>query len=532
MTRPPLACRFAATAIAAATVAASAAVMTTAPAAASAPSNVLTILQSAAPVSLNPVIENDWNSRESIGYMYDPLIYEGPNNSLRPGLATSWKGSDHAMVWTFQLRHGVTFQDGTPWNAQAAVYNFQLDMKTTSLDYTDFVPWVKSVKAIGQYTLQITLAKPDAEFIPILTWAPLMVSPTAYRKEGAAGFAQHPVGTGAYEFVSYAPNSTLIMKANPHYWGGAPKIPEIKVEIVPSLTTEALDMEAHTADFMYGPQASDLAALRSHGVKIEQTPTPSGDMVYFNLSKAPTNDVNVRRAIMLALDRAAMVKVVFDGYAQLDRAGVPNNSPFYHANVPEIPYSPARAKAILAADGWKVGAGGVRYKDGKPLAITILSNSNAPWPEVSQILQEELSKVGFEARIVTQDWGTFLNSGRAGDYSIAYWGLGGFSTYTWDGTVNMYSKDYWNISQMKDNPSMAGIQRQIDAIYNKEVGQSNVAQRSATLLQFQRLDYKDVLVGWLWTPLEVFAVSPSLHNYAFNDWMYLFLNSHSTLGGR
>jgi peptide/nickel transport system substrate-binding protein len=197
-----------------------------------------------------------------------------------------------------------------------------------------------------------------------------------------------------------------------------------------------------------------------------------------------------------------------------------------------MPYSPSKAKALLTKDGWKVGKGGIRYKNGKPLAITILSNSNQPWPLVSQILQEELAQIGFKASIVTQNWGTFLNSGRAGDYNIAYWGLGGFSTYTWDGTVNMNSTNYWNISQMKDNPSMAGVQKEIDQIYNTEIAQTNVAQRSATLLKFQELDYKDMLVGWLWTPLELFAVSPQLHNYAFNDWMYLFLNSHSTLGGR
>lgn len=496
---------------------------------AQAATNTLVILQSAAPVSLNPVQENDWNSRESIGYMYDPLMYQGPNNSMTPALATSWKPSKNNMVWTFQLRKGVTFQDGTPWNAKAAVFNFNLEMQQTSKNYSDFVPYIKTVKAVGPYTLQITLAKPDAEFLAILTWAPLFVSPTAYQKEGATGFAQHPVGTGAYEFGSYSPNSTLMLKANPNYWGGAPKIPQLKIEIVPDLNSEALAMESHTADFMYGEQPQDVQQLKAHGVTVAATPTASGDMVYFNLAKAPTNDVNVRRAIMMALNRSAMVKTIFKGYAQLTRAGVPNNSPFYHANVPEIPFNPAQAKQILTKDGWKVGAGGVRYKNGKPLAITILSNSNAPWPLVSQVMQEELSGIGFKAKIVTQDWGTFLNSGRAGDYSIAFWGLGGFSTYTWDGTVNMYSTDYWNISQMSKNPAMAGIQKQIDQIYFKQIGQANVKQRSATLLKFQQLDYKDVLVGWMWTPEALFAISPNLHNYAFNNWQYLFLNKNSYL---
>ncbi len=103
-------------------------------AAGSAGSRTLTILQTASPVSLDPVDENDWNSRESIGYMYDLLIYEGPNASLEAGLATSWHASDHGLVWTFALRRGVKFQDGTPWNAQAAVKDVLVGWLWTPLE--------------------------------------------------------------------------------------------------------------------------------------------------------------------------------------------------------------------------------------------------------------------------------------------------------------------------------------------------------------------------------------------------------------
>jgi len=501
-----------------------------APSAAAGGSGTLTILQSASPVSLNPVDEADWNSRESIGYMFDPLIYAGPNNTYLPGLATSWTPSNHDMVWTIQLRKGVTFQDGTPFNAQAAVFNFDLIIKNPQAkEYSSFEPYVKSVTATGPYTVKITLAEPYAELIDELTWAPLFVSPTAYRKEGAAGFAQHPVGTGAYEFVSYTPNSTLVMKANPNYWGGAPKIPEIKVSIVPDLNTEALDLEAGSADFMYGVPPQDVSQLKAHGITVDTTATASGAMVSFNDASGPTADVNVRKAIMMSIDRAAILQKILGGYGQLTLAGVPNSSSFYHANVPGYNYSPTAAAKLLNADGWKVGAGGVRYKDGKPLAITILSNSNPPWPLISQIFQQELAQIGFKAKVVTQDWGTFLNSMRAGDYNIAYWYLGGFTLDSWDGTVNMQPTAYWNVSQMAKDPAYAALGKQINAIYNKEIGQASVAQRSATLLQFQKLDAKYVLVGWLWTPLAIFAVSPHLHGYAFNNWQYLFLNHNSYL---
>jgi peptide/nickel transport system substrate-binding protein len=495
--------------------------------AASSSTNTLVILQSAAPVSLNPVAEADWNSRESIGYMFDPLLYPGPNNSYRPGLATSWKSSDHGLVWTFTLRRGVTFQDGTPWNAQAAVFNFHINMQPTSKNYTDFVPWIRSVQAVGPYTLRITLSKPYAEFLDILTWAPLFVSPTAYQREGATGFGQHPVGTGAYEFVSYSPNSTLLLKANPHYWGGAPRIPQIKIEIVPDLNTEALDMEAHTADFMYGVLPQDVPQLRAHGIVVKTVATPSGAMVSFNDGAFPTSDAAVRKAIMYAINRQAVLK----GYGELTLAGVPKSSPFYHANVPGYDYNPARARALLQADGWKVGAGGVRYKGNQPLAITILSNANQPWPTISTIFQEELSQVGFKAKVVQQDWGTFLNSMRAGDYNIAYWYLGAFTMNSWDGMVNMQAGTYWNVSQLDKTPQGKQLEAKITAIYNQEIGETNPAQRSATLLQWQKLNAQYELVGWLWTPMAIFAISPRLHNYNFYNWQYLFLNRNSYLSG-
>ncbi len=489
----------------------------------------LIILQSSAPVSLNPVAEADWNSRESIGYLYDPLVYAGPKNTYLPGLATKWTPSDHNMVWTIQLRRGVKFQDGTPFNAEAAVFNFNLNMNPQSKNYSSFKPYVKSVKAVGPYTIRITLAQPYAELIDELTWAPLMVSPTAYKREGAARFAQHPVGTGPYEFVSYQPNSTLLLKANPNYWGGKPKIPEIKVEIVPDLTTETYDMEAHRADFMYSVPPQNVAELKARGIHVVTTPTASGAMVSFNLANGPTADLNVRKAIMYAINRQAIVKVVLKGYAQLLRAGVPSTSSFYHGNIPEYNFNPTLAGKILTQDGWKVGQGGIRYKNGKPLAITILSNSVAPWPTISQIFQQELRQVGFQAKINTESWGTFLNSMRSGQYNIAYWYLAGFTMGSWDGTVNMDSTAYWNVSQIQKNPALKSVMKQVDSIYTAEIGQSNVAVRSATLAKFQRLDAKDLLVGWLWTPLAIFGVSPNLHGYAFNNWQYLFLNRNSYL---
>jgi peptide/nickel transport system substrate-binding protein len=494
---------------------------------AAASSAPLVIVQGSAPVSLNPVDEADWITRESIGYMYDPLIYAGPDDTYRPGLATSWKSSDHGMVWTFQLRKGVTFQDGTPWNAQAAVYNFTLNLATTSKNYSDFEPWVKSVTATGPYTLKITLGQPYATLLDDLTWAPLFVSPTAYKKEGATGFAEHPVGTGPYLFGSYTPNAMLVLKRNPNYWGGEPTIPEIKIEVVPSATTQELDMEAGAADFMYNVPASDAATLKAHGIEVKATPIANGQMVSFNLSKGPTADVKVRTAIMEAINRTAINQVVFKGYSEVSRAGVPSSSPFYNGTVPQITYSQREAEATLNADGWKMGPNGYRVKDGKPLAITILTNPNPPWPTISPILAEELGQVGFQTKIVSQDWATYLNSMRAGDYNISYWSLASFTIGTWDGMVNMETSNYWNVSQIAHVPSLATLSAEINQIYALETGQSNDVQRAATLLKWQKLDYQYQLVGWLFTNESIFAVSPKLSGYSFNNWPYLFLNQTS-----
>ena len=498
----------------------------TSAAASSAP---LVILQGSSPTSLNPVQEADWLSRESIGYMFDPLIYAGPNDTYLPGLATSWSPSDHGMVWTFQLRKGVKFQDGTPWNAQAAVFNFNLDLAKTSKNYSDFEPWVKSVKATGAYTIQITLGQPYATLLDVLTWSPLFVSPTAYTKEGATGFAQHPVGTGPYTFGSYTPNATLVMNANPNYWGGKPSIPQIKVEIVPSPTTQELDMESGTADVMYNVPPQDVATLKQHGLVVPSTVIADGSMVSFNLQSGPTADPKVRLAIMESLNRNAINQVVFKGYSQVSRAGVPSSSPFYNKSVPQVSFNPTAAGALLNADGWKMGPNGYRVKNGKPLAITILANTNDPWPTISPIFAQELKQVGFQTKIVTQDWATYLNSMRAGDYSISYWDLAAFTLGTWDGMVNMETSNYWNVSQIAHVPSLGKVSAQINAIYAKETGQSNTAQRAATLLQWQKIDYQDQLVGWLFHPDAIFAVSPKFKGYYFNNWDYVFFGKNATV---
>lgn len=484
----------------------------------------LTIALDTNPVSLDPALEADWNSRQAIGYMYDTLMNVGPGGKFQPVLATSWNVSSDGLTYTFHLRKGVKFQDGTPFNAAAVAYNFDrmLNKDFNSKDYATLEPYIKSVKAQGDSTVVFHLKKPWANFLAEASWVSTMVSPTAARKYGA-NFYKHPVGTGPFMFKSYTPGSSLILVRNPNYWGGKVYLKEIKEEIIPDMNTQVLDVEAGKIDVMYAPPPKDVALLKKHGISIQERQTPAFSMLSLNVAKGPTADLAVRQAIAHAVDRQAIIQKVLYGYAAVSRAGLPKASPYYNADVPSMSYDPAKAKQTLDQGGWKVGKGGVRYKDGKPLAVTILATTQGSWGTISQILQQELTQVGFQAKIETQDWGTFLNSMRAGDYNIAYWYLGGFTNQASDGTMNMYSKAYWNVSQITKQPKLKSVMQQIDSLYNQEVGQADVTKRRALLDKFQQLMYKNEIMVWLWNPTTLFAMQPYVKGYQLYNFDFVWL---------
>lgn len=486
---------------------------------------VLRVAITGNPVSLDPALQRDWISRQAIFYMYDTLVWLDENEQPQPGLAESWEVAPDGLSVTFRLRQGVKFHDGTPFNAEAVKFNYDrmLDPAFNSRNLSIFAPIIAGVDVVDEYTVRFNLKRIDVNFLPEVSWSSMMVSPAAVKLHGA-DFAANPVGTGPFKFLAFEPDSHLELVRNEEYWGGRPYLDGVMVRVIPEAATRLIELEAGNLDVVYTIPAKDYARLVAAGIPVERRKTPSFQMLALNLAKEPTSGLAVRQAIAQAVDRDVIIQQVLIGMAEKSRAGVASVSPFYHEDVPIIGYDPAAAERILEQAGWVRGAGGIRSRNGVPLEVSILTSEHEERVLISQIVQEQLSKIGFKATVVTLEWGAYLTAMRAGDYHVSFWSLGGFSHRGSDGTANLKSDTHWNVSQIRHQPALAEISKRIDTIIDAAGATIDDQKRFGMLREFQAMSQEHQLKVWLWHGEALNSIQPWVHGARLYNYSIIWVD--------
>ena len=276
--------------------------------------------------SLDP---NVWSGDTDSGVMrliFDPLVWSPKPGQYIAGLATSWSVSSDGRVYTFHLRHGVTFHDGTPFTASAVKFTFDriADPKTKSLQTGAIGPY-GSTQVIDPYTVAIHLTQPWGAFLANVSSYPLSpVSPPAVKKYGSQ-FGQHPVGTGPFMFDKWSGND-LYLKRNPTYnWApsmmshtGPAYLDEIIVKEVPEATTRMDALQTGELDMTHFPVLSQVQQVGQNGFNVYRFNTPGFTWDFpINVTRPPTDDLRVRQAILYGINRAQVVKAILFNQAQV-----------------------------------------------------------------------------------------------------------------------------------------------------------------------------------------------------------------------
>jgi peptide/nickel transport system substrate-binding protein len=382
-------------------------------AAAASSGGTLVVAMPAASTTLDPAVGGSENDAQIYGSLYDPLVSFKPDTlELAPtGLATSWSESKNGLVYTLQLRKGVKFQDGTPFNAQAVVFDFerQIDPKDPYYQSSFYLaklqmPYLTKVVATSPYTVEFILSHRDASTISNLTmFDAYMVSPAAVKKWGK-NYTDHPVGTGPFEFVSWNKNTGIVvMKRNPDYWGGAPKLAKLEFVPIGDSSAAVSALESHTVDFVVSPPAQDLTSLKQAGYTVETVEAPMSQWLTLNTSWGPFKNVDVRRALNDAVDKQAIVKDVLLGTAAPAVGPLPPSMPLTDKSLKGYTYNPAAAEKLLQKAGY-----------GNGFSFT-LSTWNAPSVvAIATMIQAQLAAVNIHVKIVQYDWGTYLSVYQSG----------------------------------------------------------------------------------------------------------------------
>jgi peptide/nickel transport system substrate-binding protein len=378
---------------------------------------------------LDPADLDDGESVNTLAQIMEGLVrLKSGTFEIEACLAESWRIEPDGLTYTFKLREGVHFHDGTPLDAEAARYSFARQMEPTHpahLPEANFQYWnylyqdIVAVEATDARTLVFRLSKPNASILASLAIFPAwLVSPNALAAHGAE-FQRHPVGTGPYKFASWTPNQALVLERNEDYWdkSAPPQFERIVMKVVPENTVRLLELRAGSVHGIDGLQPAELNALRGDSsLRVHAEPGMNVGYIAWQMENPKFAEPEVRRAFAMAINLEELQQVALDGAGTIARLPIPPGFLGDSGLKGAVEYNPDEARRILAkyADRWK-----------QPVTLHVMTAPRPFLPEpikAASVIRASLAKVGVPVEIIAKDFKTHLQITRDGDFEMAILG--------------------------------------------------------------------------------------------------------------
>ncbi|MEU8577616.1 ABC transporter substrate-binding protein [Streptomyces asoensis] len=371
----------------------------------------------------------------SLRQVVDSLTDQDPKTGkIVPWLAESWDISADATTFTFHLRSGVTFSDGSALTAQVVKDNFDAVPKLGALGTLaqGYLSGVESTTAVDPLTVRVRFKQPNAQFLQATATHSLGIESSASAKESPqAKCSKGVVGSGPFVLKGYAQNRSITLAKRAGYaWGsslwtkkGEAYLDRLVFKVVPEAGVRSGSLQSGQVDAIGSVGKADEAALRGGSVDLEQRANPG---VVFNLglnnSRPPLKDSKVRQAILAAVDRQQIVDAVFPTGTRPATSILAHTTPDYTDLGKDLEFDAARAKSLLESAGWKTGGDGVRVKHGKRLSLTVKWFANAATNQPAlELVQQQLKAVGIDVVLKQLQITQFSSTLQSGDFD-AVWG--------------------------------------------------------------------------------------------------------------
>lgn len=480
-----------------------------------------------------------WPSIRNVRPLYDTLLLTDVNDNLYPNLVTEWEISDDGLEYIFHLRDGVTFHDGTPWNAEAVVFNIQRHIDNADSFSHVAMSRVAEMAALDDRTVWIKLGESNGDFIydVAVSTAAYQISPTAWGEDGST-FHENPVGTGAFMFEAHEPQSEVRYVANPNYWQGAPLLDGLTIRIHPDNTVRLIEIESGNVHYIDGIFPEDAVRLQTETDLAVNAPFgPGVTMISLNVSRYPMTELAVRRALAHAIDFDTIIEEVYFGYPVRSRGGVSPNSPYYTDDLPELaPYDPERAGEILDEAGWLLADDGFRYRDcdmneesppefkecvdgREKLVINIISTDFSDWGLMNEIYQQALTEIGVDAPVKTAEWNAMLDEWREnqGNWTAGHHSQGWFFSVSAAIEVAWKPNDFWTIYQIDDAtvPYLVEVAAELQEIGDAFSAAVDLEERTRLSHRAQAIFLEQQLSVWGWHSPWFNVVSPKVEDIVF-----------------
>ncbi|HXB90283.1 ABC transporter substrate-binding protein [Mycobacterium sp.] len=361
------------------------------------------------PDQLDPQKTSAHFSFEILENVFDTLVEPDENLEMRPALAKSWDISDDQLTWTFHLRTGVTFQDGSPFSANDVVYSYRRIIDQQLAPAYRFNA-VTDISAPDPATVVIRVKQPTPNLLVDIGGFKGMAIVQRKNVESGA-IATHPIGTGPFAFKSATSGDSVSLVANKNYWGPAPVVSGVTFRFIPEASTALSALQAGEIDWTDSVPTQRVDELRGDD-SITLGVTPSNDYWYQALNEArkPWNDVRVRQAVAYGIDRQAIVQATSYGTAVANQLAIPKGNPWY-VDYQRYSRNLETAKTLL-------GQAGV-----KDLTMDLLATSDYPETvTAAQIVTDNLAPLGITVKIRTVDFATWLDEQNNGHFDMLMMG--------------------------------------------------------------------------------------------------------------
>ena len=375
------------------------------------PAGTLVVGLVAEPVNLDPPQVTDLNSNRVGRRVVETLVtFPEESTQVVPGLAESWTISKDGLQYTFKLRRGITFHDGTPLNAEAVKFSIERQINPNHPAYklgkypfaNFFFGNVKAVEVLSEERVAFLLNEPRASFLSILTaGAASIVSPTAVMKWGP-DYPTHPVGTGPFRFASWDRGQRVVLEKNPTYWKYPVKVERVIYRPIVEDQARLTELLTGTLDVIVGVPADFVSQLEQNA-KITLLKQVGAHVWYLGMNnqKKPFDDKRVRQALNYAVNKDAIVKDVLKGTGAASRGPVLPGTWGADPALKAYPYDPERAKKLLAEAG---------YPNGFSTTLWVPESGSGMQAPVamSTVMQSNLKAVGVNVSLQTMEWGAYL----------------------------------------------------------------------------------------------------------------------------
>ncbi len=369
-------------------------------------------------------------------HVVEPLIWQTGPGEFAPALATEWSVSDDGTEYTFSLREGVTFHDGAPFDAEAVKFTFDriINPETNAQTAISLIGPYQSAEVLSPTEIRITLSAPFAPFLDGVSSPNLgIISPAAFDETGNDDWGLTAlVGTGPFEFVSYTPDSEVVLERFESYWGGPEFLGEqgniqtMRFLIIAEPATRTASLETGETDFIEEVAPIDFEALAAQEgvVTVAELQSGSGHALMMNVQNPPMEELAVRRAIQLASDKEGMTLAIWNGLGNPACGPMSEVTFGFDPAVCELyPYDPEAARQALEEAGWVDGDGdGIREKDGQPLSIGHYYRAeDSQSQQMSEYMQADLAAIGIEVVLNGLSRSGYFDAVRQGQHHTQFW---------------------------------------------------------------------------------------------------------------